>query len=84
MIPEHDPILELLRQSQTEPLAMERRVRVLAIARTNLTPQGKERRLRRLILFLPPASLVPSLLVSAALVFVLDAFIRIFHLLRQS
>jgi hypothetical protein len=77
MIGENDPILAELLKVETSPLSAAFRERTLAIARTNLPPRGKRPLPLVFADYMPPVSLVPSLLISAAVVFVVDAFLRI-------
>jgi len=74
MTEKKDPIIEALLKMETPPLPIAFRERTIAIARTNLRLKQKER--VSLLAFadaVTPAPLVPSLLVSAAVVFVVDA-----------
>ena len=84
MIEERDPILAGLRESATPPLPAACRARTLAIARTNLPFPKTRHRSQALADYMPPVSLVPSLLISAAAVFVFDAFLRIAYLFWMS
>jgi hypothetical protein len=84
MIDRPDAILAVLRQSEPPALPTQLRSRALAIARTNLVPPKKTRRSRRFAEYTPPPSLVPYLLISAGVVFVFDAFLRIAHVLWMS
>jgi hypothetical protein len=76
MIESHDPILPVLSRASTPPLSAAFRERTLAIARTNLPPRGRRPRFLLFADYMPPRSLVPSLLISAAAAFIVDVFLK--------
>ncbi len=76
----HDPVLMTLSRPSPPPLPAALRQRTLALARSNLPPCGRRPRSLVLADYAPPRSLVPSLLLSVAAVFVVDAFVKVVRL----
>jgi hypothetical protein len=72
---ECDPTVTTLSRTTVPPLPTTLRQRTLSLARTNLTAVASPRS-RNLADYAPPRSLVPSLLISAGVVFVVDACIK--------
>lgn len=69
-------ILAELSRTSTPPLSASLRKRTLALARGNLAARGRHPRLLALADATPPLYLVPSLLISAAAVFILEVFLK--------
>jgi hypothetical protein len=84
MIEKNDPVFAELRRSEMPPLSAPLRARALAIARTSLSARRKRSWSLGLADYRPPVALVPSLLISAGVVFVFDAILRLAHMFRIS
>ena len=76
MTSNHDTIFAELSRASTPPLPLALRGRALAIARTNLPPRGMRPRSLLFADYMPPLSLVPSILISAAAAFIVDVFVK--------
>lgn len=72
-----DDTITALLSAGTPPLSHALRVRTLAMARANLAPPARRAFLRAFAEYAVPAPLVPALLVSAAVVFAIDALGRL-------
>jgi hypothetical protein len=73
----HDPVLTALRDAWLPPLPDELRGRTLALARANLPPPGPRPWSLTLADYVPSPALVPSLLLSAAVVFTIEAVAKL-------
>lgn len=76
MTENRDTILAALSPASMPPLPAGLRGRTLAIARANLPPRGARPRSLVFADYMPPLSLVPSLLISVAAVFIVDVFVK--------
>ncbi len=76
MIENHDKIFAALSNAGMPPLPSGLRGRTLAIARTNLPPRGARPRSLLFTDYMPPLSLVPSVLISVAAAFIADVFVK--------
>jgi hypothetical protein len=76
MTENHDNIFAALSRASMPPLPADIRQRTLAIARTSLPPRGTRPRSLVFADYMPPRSLVPSLLISVAAAFIVDVFLR--------
>ncbi len=72
----HDEIFAALSNAGMPPLPPDLRQRALAIARTNLPPRGARPRSLLFTDYMPPLSLVPSVLISVAAAFIADVFVK--------
>lgn len=72
----HDKIFAALSHANTPPLPAALRGRTLALARTNLPPRGERPRSLLFTDYVPPLSLVPSVLISVAAAFIVDVFVK--------
>jgi len=74
---QNEQLIAALLGAKPEPLTGDFKRRALAIARTNLRPAGKKSWSLAFADYMPPAALVPSLLISAATVFAIDSLAKI-------
>jgi len=84
MTENHDPIFAEALRASTPPLSAALRTRTLAIARSNLPPCGTRPWSLLFADYVPPRSLVPSLLISVAAAFIVDVFVKAARLLWVS
>jgi hypothetical protein len=84
MSDEPDSVLSPLARASTPALPAALRQKTLALARSNLPPRGTRPRTLLMADYAPPRSLVPSLLISAATAFVVDAVVKVARLFALS
>ena len=84
MTANHDNIFATPARASMPPLPADIRKRTLAIARTNLPPRGTRPRSLVFADYMPPRSLVPSVLISVAAAFIVDVLLKAARLFWMS